>query len=75
MLNKACRDKDETKVGTLGPFAYCLSLILQNAQQRRKEEDQVPSATILYRGIKMPIQYAGDLQKYTERIGKIYYLN
>lgn len=27
-LNKATRDYDESKVGTLGPFAYALDMIL-----------------------------------------------
>ena len=36
-LNKACRDMDESKVPTLGPYARCLSLVLKMANSKRKD--------------------------------------
>ena len=38
-LNRACRFKDETKVPTLGPWAFALGDIIYGAQENRKGAD------------------------------------
>ena len=35
-LKKASREKDETKIMSLGPYALCLSYILAKAKQPEK---------------------------------------
>ena len=35
-LKKASREKDETKIMSLGPYALCLSYILAKASQSEK---------------------------------------
>jgi hypothetical protein len=39
--NKACREKDFSKIDTLGPFAYALALILGHAQKNRDDADKL----------------------------------
>jgi hypothetical protein len=36
ILNQAERDKDSSKILTLGPYAYALKIITQFAQNNRK---------------------------------------
>ena len=35
-INKATRDKNKSKIKTLGPYARCLDIILKEASKKRK---------------------------------------
>jgi hypothetical protein len=52
-LNKASRECDESKVSTLGPFAYALDIIIQNAQKYRADSN-IQNAFTIYRGMNLP---------------------
>ena len=49
--NKAERDKDASKVLSLGSFGWTL----QNATVLAKREDQLTNETIFYRGVNLPL--------------------
>ena len=51
-MNKACREKDETKIKFYGAFAAALSYIIYFANTKRKS-NKLKKTTILYRGLKM----------------------
>ena len=48
-LKKASRDKDESKIITLGPYALVLSFILLKAKQSKKSK-----VDFVYRGMRIP---------------------
>ena len=75
VLNEACRDQDKTKIKTLGPFAYCLSFIMQSSQIKRDLNDQISPGSVLYRGIKLPLEYENEIQEFKDKIGKLHYFN
>ena len=54
-LNRATRDKDQSKIKFYGAFAAALSFILYSASQHRSDL-KVPKSMKLYRGIKMSAQ-------------------
>ena len=51
-LNKACRDKDISKIDNLGPFAAALGEIVRNQDAFR--EDKQTSNFKVYRGLSLP---------------------
>ena len=51
-MNKACREKDKTKIQHYGAFAAALSYIVYYANSK-KENSQQNKTTILFRGIKL----------------------
>ena len=51
-LNRACREKDESKIKYYGAFAAALSYIIDNANTRRIE-NKSSSSKVLFRGIKL----------------------
>ena len=51
-LNRASREKDETKIKYYGAFAAALSYIIYFANQNRKT-NKLKDTTILYRGLKL----------------------
>jgi len=54
VINKASRDKDESKVKTLGPYVYCLDYMIKHACSISSKEDIKISGFInLYRGTKL----------------------
>ena len=53
-LNKACREKDESKIETLGPFAVALSYILRFSQAERRIGNELRGKFRVYRGVKLP---------------------
>ena len=50
ILNKASREKDASKVGTLGPYSDCLRTILANAERNRKDKIPFNKPFTVYRG-------------------------
>jgi hypothetical protein len=52
-VNKASRDKDTSKIATLGPFAWALGRVVFKAQGRRPVEDKIPENAVLFRGMPM----------------------
>ena len=69
-LNPACRFKDETKVPTLGPWAYALGRIILNAQSSKTGNDLLKyNCSIqqsLWRGGGMT---ADEIKQYKDMIG------
>ena len=61
-MNRACRDKDKSKIKFYGAFAAALSYIIYNANKNRKDREVVKQ-TKLYRGIKMQ---AAEVEGYDE---------
>jgi len=53
VLNKASRDKDKSRVGTLGPYSDCLRTILANAERNRKDKYPLNTPFMVYRGFGM----------------------
>ena len=54
-LNKASRDKDESKIEYYGAYAAALSFIIHSANKNRKEgKGKLTGVTILYRGLTLP---------------------
>lgn len=51
-LNRACREKDITKIDTLGPFAAVLGEIVRNQDAFR--EDKITEKFKVYRGLTLP---------------------
>ena len=51
-LNRASREKDESKIKYYGPFAAALSYIIYHANKNRKTE-KLNKGTKLYRGLKL----------------------
>ena len=51
-MNKACREKDWSKIDKLGPFAAVLGEIVRNQDPFR--EDRQPSDFKVYRGLTLP---------------------
>lgn len=51
-LNKACREKDVSKIDKLGPFACTLGEIVRNQDAFR--EDRQPTDFKVYRGLALP---------------------
>ena len=54
-LKQASRDKDESKIMTLGPYALVLSYILSSADYSNRSEK-----IFVYRGMRMPKQLFRD---------------
>ena len=67
-LNRASRFKDESKVATLGPWAFALGAIIANAQRRRTDLSKYDhnKQQDLYRGGGMT---ADEIEEYQKRIG------
>ena len=53
-LNKACREKDVSKIKYFGAFAAALSFIIQKANSNRVD-DKLQDETTLFRGVKLDI--------------------
>jgi len=53
-LNRADRDRDASKVLTLGPFSWVLKYIFWEASSNRKDFNWDPE-TFVYRPAKLPI--------------------
>ena len=53
-LKKASREKDKSRIMTLGPYAFALSFILTNTKYNIKE-------LFVYRGMRMPVGVFIDL--------------
>ena len=51
-LNKACRDKDKSKIKYYGAFSAALSYIIYNANKNRRNIE-VKKQVRLFRGVKM----------------------
>ena len=51
-MNKACRDKDKSKIKFYGAFAAALSYIIYNANKNRKDKEVLDQVK-LFRGVKM----------------------
>ena len=68
-LNKAEREKDASKVKSLGPFGWVLGNISMLAYSKRK--DKLTSETFVYRGVKLPLKIFEeykDIQNKKERL-------
>ena len=67
-LNRASRFKDESKLVTLGPWAYALGKIIIHAQRNRKDLSKYDhnKQQDLYRGGGMT---ADEIEEYQKRIG------
>lgn len=50
VLKKSSREKDESKILTLGPYSFALSFILAHPKP-----NQNPKGLIVYRGMQVPI--------------------
>lgn len=68
-LNRASRFKDESKLATLGPWADALGLIIEGAQQHRKDLSKYDhnKQQDLYRGGGMTTD---EIEEYQKRVGK-----
>jgi hypothetical protein len=70
--SRASRERDESKVTTLGPFAITLGLIVYKRQIERPDTDKLPIGTMLYRGISIPkthlYSYNQSLSSYKELV-------
>ena len=68
-MNRAALEKDDTKVDSLGPFAYALSRILTSAERRRDDRSAVSDAdyTDLYRATTLT---EAELQAYRAELGQ-----
>lgn len=53
VLNKASRDKDRSRVGTLGPYSDCLRTILAHAERNRADKFPPNTPFTVYRGFGM----------------------
>ena len=62
-LKSASREKDESKIMTLGPYALVLSYILSSVDYKDKSEK-----IFVYRGIRMPKQFFRDQYGYQTTI-------
>lgn len=64
-LNKACRYKDESKVLTLGPWAFCLNVIISHCGQNRKDVSRMKleMQNDLWRGGGIPQEGIDDYKK------------
>ena len=54
-INKAERERDGSKILSLGPFAFVLMGITNWAQSNRGAENILDSNTFVYRGAKLPM--------------------
>ena len=54
-MNRACREKDESKIQFYGAFAAALSFIIYFANKNRKNE-KLHGNTKLYRGLKLSME-------------------
>ena len=52
-LNRATREKDESKIEYYGAFAATLSYIIYFANMNRRNEEKLVGNTELFRGLKM----------------------
>ena len=52
-LNRASREKDESKIQYYGAFAATLSYIIYFANMNRRNDEKLVGSTKLYRGLKM----------------------
>ena len=68
-LNRASKFKDESKLATLGPWAYALGWIIFKAQRNRKDLSKYDhnKQQDLYRGGGMT---AEEVKEYQKRLGK-----
>ena len=58
-MNKACRDKDKSKIKFYGAFAAALSYIIYNANKHRTDH-KIEKRSHLFRGVKMsPVEAIG----------------
>ena len=60
-LNRACREKDKSKIKFFGAYAAALSFIINSANQNRVEE-KLQDVTYLYRGIKLSLVEVGQYE-------------
>ena len=58
-LNKAEREKDKSKILSLGPFSYALSQITLWTQ--KKKENIFVDTSMLYRGLKLKKEQLNDI--------------
>ena len=67
-MNRAALEKDESKVESLGPFAYALSRILTSAERKRQERGAMSDEdyTDLYRATTLT---EAELQAYRAELG------
>ena len=61
-LNRVCREKDTNQIQYFGAYAAALSYIIHAANNNRKE-DKLTGKTLLYRGLKLPINKAKNLKE------------
>ena len=68
-LNRASRFKDESKVATLGPWAFALGKVINGAQSRRTDLSKYDhnKQQDLYRGGGIT---AKEIEEYQKMVGK-----
>ena len=63
VLNKASRDKDKSRVGTLGPYSDCLRTILAHAERNRADKYPANTPFTVYRGFGLLESEIGEYRK------------
>ena len=68
-LNRACRYKDQSKLATLGPYAYALGVIINSTQRKRKDYEKYDcfKQQDLWRGGGFT---ADEIDQYRQMVGK-----
>lgn len=65
VLNRASRDKDKSRVGTLGPYSDCLRTILAHAERNRPDKYPKNTPFTVYRGFGMLDSEINEYRKMT----------